>query len=444
MNKEAFDDLLPENLYQDIVNKSCGFFIGAGISCNAPTNLPGWKKLLKDFIRFAEKNHKLDKNIIDQLQDSLKNNKLLEVAEYLQGTLKEDYTRYLMQVFDNALLTPNRNHEILAQIESPLFITTNYDRLLENSIIKNGKNPIVSTALKSDLLEQIHKVTQRKKILKIHGDINDTKSLVLSETDYMDILSNTTLDVIIKSFFHRNTFIFIGCSMTDPDILIFLKQLKSIFNGYSPTHYALIKQDNVNEIDKYIYKNIYNIEFLCIEDYDDVTSFLEHALATQESSNKNKFEVAIEEHGILNYFEYLLDQLEYYIDVEIGDYYYDSESNYPNINSDINMYEHIYNIFEDFNSQELTKSTLFPYEEFIELFNGIKRIKSEVIQLPIVQGRVKEQLCDSINYTNNLLEDFVKRIKGYIRLRRVRIDNEIINTEFTRTMLEVYEKNYSK
>lgn len=448
MNKDEFLNLLPENLYHDILNKSCGFFIGAGISCSNPTNLPGWKQLLEGFITTAESNNKFPTQILEELRKGLENNKFLEVAEYLQGNLKEDYIRHLMSVFDNEDLIPNKNHESLSKIDAPIFITTNYDKLLDNSIIRTGKNPIVATPNKSELLEQIHKVTQRKKILKIHGDISDVKSLVLSETDYMEILNNTSIDVIINSYFHRNTFLFVGCSMTDPDILIFLKQLKSIFNGYSPTHYALVRKGEISHIEQYTFKTIYNIEFLFIDNFNEVTSFLEQVKLLQETSNKNKFEIALDEHSTLNYFEYFLDQLEYYIEVEISGHYYDYEhdyaNNYKNLDNDLRMYNHIRDIFEDFHSQNLYKITAFPYEEFMNLFNDLKQINDQLKQLPYSDEKVKEHICDYVNETNDSLENFVKIIKGYIRLRRVHINNDISSTDFNRTMMEVYEKNYSK
>jgi hypothetical protein len=447
VNKQEFRDLLPEVLYESIKLKSCGFFIGAGISSKEPTNLPGWSQLLSTFIDYSNKNHKLDQGIIKELTDSLTKGKLLEVAEFLQGNLKQDYTRFLREKFDNSNLVANDNHQLLAKLDSPLFITTNYDKLIENTIISNGNNPIVSTSFSNDLLEQIHKLTPRKKILKIHGDINDSTSLVLSETDYIKILENSMLNVILRSFFHRISFVFIGCSMTDPDVLIFLKQIKHIFNGFSPTHYALVKKDKINEIDKYIYKNIYNIEFLLIENHENVTHFLKHSVELQEESkNSNKLEDAINLHTQLNILEFFLDDLEYYIEVEIENYYFDPESNYKKIGIDktIKMYNHINEIFEDYNSMELSKLTLFPYNDFVQVFNEIKSIIDLIKQLPQAGKKQKIVLCNSINDTNELLEEFVKSLRGYIRIKRVSISNDILNSDFNKTMLETYEENYSK
>lgn len=445
MNKSKFQDLLPKTLYESIRSKSCGLFVGAGISNLEPTNLPGWGKLLDDFIDDAILNRKLSQTIIDELKDALTLGKYLEVAEFLQGNLKEDYIRFLRSIFDNDTLTANRNHELLASLECPLIITTNYDKLIENTIVSKGYNPIVSTAINNDLLEQIHKLTPRRKLLKIHGDINHSDSLVLSETDYIKILDNSMLSVILRSFFHRISFIFVGCSMKDPDVLIFLKQIKFIFKGFTPTHYALIRKSEISELDKYIYKNIYNIEFILIDDFDEVTHFLEYSLELQqEVIISNKFEDALKEHTQINYLEFFLDQLEYYMDVEIEDYYFDSESNYKemNLDVDINMYKHIKEIFEDFNSIELSKHPMFPSADFIRNYDCIKNINDEITSLPKAKKKQKEELCNKINNTNDDLCDFVKKLKGYIRIRRVSLSNDLIPSDLGRMMLDNYETNY--
>lgn len=445
MNKSSFENLLSKTLYESIKTKSCGFFVGAGVSNLEPTKLPRWGQLLEEFIEYSKLNQKLKEEILEDLKKALSLGQYLEVAEFLQGNLKEDYIRFLRSIFDNDILAANRNHELLASLECPLIITTNYDKLIEHTMISKGYNPIVSTAISVDLLEQIHKLTPRRKVLKIHGDINNIDSLVLSETDYQKILSNSMLNVILRSFFHRISFIFVGCSMKDPDVLMFLKQIKSIFKGFTPTHYALIRKNEVSELDKYIYKNIYNIDFILIDNFEEVTQFLEFSLELQqEVTISNKFEDAVKEHTQLNYLEFFLDQLEYYMDVEIEDYYFDFESDYKDtkVDEDIRMYKHIQEILEDFKSMELKKLPLFPYDDLTKTYDCIKNIIVSLTSLPKVRKKKKEELCNKINEANDDLGFFVKKLKGYIRMRRVRLSNDLIPSDLSRTMLESYEFNY--
>lgn len=448
MDKKQFKNLLPEFLQENIKLKSCGFFIGAGISMKQPSGLPGWTDLLSNFIDFAEKNHKLNTNIIEQLNVSLENGKLLEVAEFLQGNLKSDYTRFLVDTFDNHKVKPNENHDLLALIESPLFITTNYDTLLENTIIGNGERPIVSTSKSSNKLELIHKLSIRKKILKIHGDITESESLVLSESDYMETLDNPMLNVILKSYFHRHSFIFLGCSMTDPDVLMFLKQIKLIFKGYSPTHYALIKRSESNNIDEYIYSTIYNIEFIYIDNHDDTTDFLNHAIELQkESQSENTLEKGIKELYKLNYVEFLLQTLEMFN--EHQEFYYSDLTNYDKdlITEDLDFNRNLRGIFEDFRKMDLCKLISYPSIDFKQVYDNVNSMEVDLVALTNNPSQIqKSVLCDLLNDKKDNLIEFTNDLKNYIRYRRIIITDKLIKDELNvnQLMLEVYEGNYIK
>ncbi|ODV56331.1 MULTISPECIES: SIR2 family protein [Lysinibacillus] len=440
MNKTQYNKLLPDSLQKNIKMKSCGFFIGAGISVKSPTNLPGWKKLLKDFVVYAEKNKELEKDIIEQLYDSLTQDKLLEVAEYLQGNLKESYTKFLTGIFDNEQTLPNQNHKLLAKIESPLFITTNYDKLIENSMIKKSINPIVSTANNNEKLEQIHNVSLRQKILKIHGNIDDTETLVLSETDYMKTLNNQMLNVILNSYFHRYSFVFVGCSMTDPDVLIFLKKLKSIFNGYSPKHYALVRKGSINIVDQYIYKKIYNIEFLFIDKHDDVTDFLQHTVALQKPPKKvNPCEEALKIHSKLNHMEYLLYNMELMHDDNTS---YDDTFKYDEkyIEEDLKFAVIKRNTFDEFKTMDLINLISYPESDFLNVYNMVNNLENDISEL-VNNPQHKAVLCDSLNDTKDNLTIFIKEVRDYILRKRLIVNDEIIKEDKNETMLSNLNNN---
>lgn len=444
MNKKQFISLLPEILKESIKSKSCGFFIGAGISVKSPSNLPGWKKLLSDFISFADNNHKLEGEIIEQLKESLSKGKLLEVAEFLQGKLKEDYTRFLKGIFDLHDLKPNENHKLLARIESPLFITTNYDKLLENCMIARSENPIVSTSKSSDKLEEIHRLSKRKKILKVHGDISESNSLVLSETDYMGILDNQMLNVILNSYFHRYSFVFLGCSMTDPDVLIFLKQIKSIFKGYSPTHYALIRRGEINAIDEYNYKTIYNIEFIYINNHDEVTEFLKHTVNLQKEPKKSNCEEVLKQHSKLNYLEFLLQNIENII--KDDDTYYESDYSYSSnlIAEDIKFYRAIVGTFEEFETIDICNLISYSSENYLKLYKKVYQLEKAALELVScnIQSQ-KEILCETLNDTRDDIQEFIREAIVYLRIKRIKINEEFPIEDYIydqQLMLDLYNK----
>ena len=83
--------------------------------------------------------------------------------------------------------TPSPALRALAELNFPLIITTNYDRLFEEALLMAGKNPTTAvyqpqaTTRPDDPLQDPS--PQNPFIFKIHGDINTPESLVITDED---------------------------------------------------------------------------------------------------------------------------------------------------------------------------------------------------------------------------------------------------------------------
>jgi predicted Zn-dependent protease len=183
-------------LAEEIKRRRLIVFVGAGCSVNA--GLPSWGDLISDI----QKNIHLKTNETD----------LLRIASNIEKNLGD--LPFREEVVKRLTLLPTSLplHQKLAQLDVNLFITTNYDQLLEDAFRNEKIQPVV--VIRYQDIPSID--PSRKTIVKLHGDVNSTSAIVISSQDYLkykfehkpfvDWLNNKTIE---------NTILFIGTSFTD-------------------------------------------------------------------------------------------------------------------------------------------------------------------------------------------------------------------------------------
>ena len=132
----------------------------------------------------------------------------------------EDYYSYIKEKF-SAIEAPNIIDDIIISLEPECIITTNYDHLIEDV---NNPNVSKYTVIKKDN-ELLYK-TGNRYIIKMHGDIDDVKNVVLREDDYLNYSQNhTLLETYIKSLLIDKTFLFIGYSLNDNNLKLIMSYI---------------------------------------------------------------------------------------------------------------------------------------------------------------------------------------------------------------------------
>lgn len=218
---------LIDNLSRELAEGNLAIFAGAGLSRAA--GFVDWKLLLKP--------------IADDLDlDVEKEWDLVSLAQYhanANATNRSKLNQMLVTEFSSGL-APTENHEILARLPIQTYWTTNYDKLIESSLERNGKVPDIKYTNKQLA------ITRPKRdavVYKMHGDVDHASEAVLIRDDYeryhvkmQPFMTALSGDLIAK------TFLFLGFSFTDPNLEYILSRVRIQFAQDQRQHYCILRK----------------------------------------------------------------------------------------------------------------------------------------------------------------------------------------------------------
>jgi hypothetical protein len=228
LREEDWEDLLFK-----IKDKKCIPFIGAGASAS-------WLPLGEDIITTWIKDYGYP------LKDS---HQLSRIAQFL--AIKEDNDMYPKNILSRVIkeksppdfrLEEHRNtpYVILAELNLPIYITTNYDKFMEAALKSRGKDPVSEFCRWNKLGEaggitsvfdngtQYLPTEARPLVYHLHGIIDQPQSMVLTEDDYIDFIVNLSSnnDIIphaIRRLLVTSSLLFIGYSLEDMNFRIIFR-----------------------------------------------------------------------------------------------------------------------------------------------------------------------------------------------------------------------------
>ena len=242
-------------------------FVGAGISRAA--GYVDWKQLLKEIAEDLD----LD---IDRESD------LIALAQFHVNSRhgRDRLNQLLIDEFlEHVELTPS--HSLIAALPIHTIWTTNYDDLLEDAFETAKKRTDVKR-------RNVDFATTRRRadatIYKMHGDKTSPSEAIITKEDYETY--NTTRElftIALKGDLAKKTFLFLGFSFTDPNVIYILGRVKQLLEANSRKHYCVLKAPTSQEDGDYQCKRFehwladlhrYNIQPILIERYDEVPGIL--------------------------------------------------------------------------------------------------------------------------------------------------------------------------
>jgi len=132
-------------------------------------------------------------------------------------------------------------------------ITTNYDDFIENIL---GKDCIVITKGKS------YDASHRKiELIKIHGSKDNVEKLVFFEEEYFKFNNDGHYFYNkVYTILHENTVLFLGYSLTDPNIRHILFELKLKDEEPNNARKIILLKEEIDSYSKDFFENVYGVE----------------------------------------------------------------------------------------------------------------------------------------------------------------------------------------
>lgn len=277
----AFDSArIPQKLKDSYKAKRCAAYVGAGASRGA--GLPLWNGLLELMIAKAQAEHTISDDTAKQYTDLLKNPaKYLAVASGIKEDLGAHFDEFIEETFIRPKPAPTDLHRALVGLTDLQFvITTNYDVLIERAY--QATNPDVPVCSFGDVGETQRRLSKREFfILKAHGDAaKPGNGIVLTDADYRNILyRQRAYQSMLSTMFTMFTLVLVGTSMTDPELLLLLNYIADSFSPTaSPCHFALLAQEDINDVERKRWFKDFNVQVVPIskaDNYKEATELLE-------------------------------------------------------------------------------------------------------------------------------------------------------------------------
>ena len=212
---ESMKNIYKESLFQSISKGEVVLWAGAGLSLYA--GLPSGARLreiLYEGLTPLEKEEVRKNSDLSHLTDEickLKGNRNY-IIKVLTSTFTKDFSS-------------TETHKIISKI--PHFkniITTNYDRLFEN-VYGNKLNLIFSDSHTPYIDDK------KVNLFKIHGDLSDPDSIIITKSDYNRFFENdteqNTIWNIIKGIVATKSILFIGYNLEDSNVEVIFNKIKN-------------------------------------------------------------------------------------------------------------------------------------------------------------------------------------------------------------------------
>jgi SIR2-like domain len=255
---------ISKNFIKALQAKECILFIGSGVSKWA--GLPDWDGLLRKLLEFLS-DRGLDEKERSEIYDIIQQGDLITAASLCRYKMRgSDLRDFIDEIFINSKPRPQEIHKILVNLGPDSFITTNYDRLIEEAYQKEHDGLVLAPVNNDQAVEQaaIIKHGSSRFIFTPHGRMDEVETIIFSREDYRKIqFGSKSSTNCLEHLFVSRPVVYIGFSLKDPDFLMIKDQIASTYSCYEREHFAILP--DISEIMKQFWRDKYGINIISYE-----------------------------------------------------------------------------------------------------------------------------------------------------------------------------------
>jgi hypothetical protein len=156
-------------------------------------------------------------------------------------------------------LEPGPLHHLIVRLGFKLIYTTNYDSLLETAFGREtGLHPTV-VARNTD----VALVRERQTIVKLHGDIAQPDTILITETDYADYpQGREALFNILRADLYSHSFVFLGYGLWDDSLRALYRSMVTTLGRFVNLSYAILDPGEVDAEAESIWRDNFKTQLI--------------------------------------------------------------------------------------------------------------------------------------------------------------------------------------
>ncbi|TMJ92615.1 MAG: SIR2 family protein, partial [Alphaproteobacteria bacterium] len=190
---------------------------------------------------------------------------LPRVAQYLAVTYdsmfpKEELANSFKKCAPPDFSARDEPHGVLSRLPLPIYMTTNYDDFMIRALKAQGREGVRETCrwksdikhLPSEFEKGYVPSAQQPVVFHLHGYLDETKSMVLTEDDYLDFLMRISTDQHIlpprvQEAFTDSTLLFLGYGLADWNFRVLFRALVEYLDKSSTRSHVSVQLSQVRE-----------------------------------------------------------------------------------------------------------------------------------------------------------------------------------------------------